>query len=67
MPNKGGPSMNSMRRKVKISSNKERNAKLKIEEAKAAVKLFNYGVIPLSRAKNAVNAAKKALKAITPQ
>lgn len=59
--------MNSMRRKVKISSNKERNAKLKIEEAKAAVKLFNYGVIPLSRAKNAVNAAKKALKAITPQ
>lgn len=67
MPNKGGPSMNSMRRKVNNASKKERNAKLKIAQAKAAVQLFNYGVIPLSRAKSAVNAAKNALKAITPR
>ena len=66
MPNKG-PSMNSMRRKVNTASTKERNAKLRIAEAKAAVKLYNFGVIPLSRAKNAVNAAKHALKAITPR
>ena len=58
--------MNSLRRKVNKASTNERNAKLKIAEAKAAVKLFNYGVISLTRAKNAVNVAKKALKAITP-
>ena len=56
-----------MRGAVNNASKKERNAKLKIAQAKAAVQLFNYGVIPLSRAKSAVNAAKSALKAITPR
>lgn len=59
--------MNSMRRKVNTASTKERNAKLRIAEAKAAVELYKHGVISLNRAKNAVNAAKHALKAITPR